>query len=61
MQPWGFEAITDFAYGAPIEGMRPAVQGATPDPLEPGMEYRLVIEAGKIKVEHDFTSVSGML
>ena len=22
--------ITDFAYGAPVEGMRPAVQGATP-------------------------------
>jgi hypothetical protein len=53
--------ITDFAYGEPVEGMRPAVQGAAPDPLEPGVKYRLVIEAGKIKAEHDFTPVSGML
>jgi len=53
--------IADFTYGEPIEGMRPAVRGATPDPLKPGMKYRLVIEAGKIKVEHDFTPVAQML
>lgn len=50
--------ITDFAYGEPVEGMRPAVQGAAPDPLEPGVKYQLIIEAGKIKAEHDFTPVA---
>jgi hypothetical protein len=37
--------------------MRPAVKGATPDPLAPGVNYRLIIEAGNLKAEHDFTPV----
>ena len=45
----------DFAYGQPIKGMRPAVRGATPDPLEPGVGYRMFVEAGAVKAEHDFT------
>ena len=48
----------DFAYGVPIEGMRPAVQDATPDPLQPGVKYRLLIEAGALKLEHDFVPVA---
>jgi hypothetical protein len=48
----------DFAYGVPIEGMRPAVQGATPDPLAPGVKYRLLIKAGGLKLEHDFVPVA---
>lgn len=47
--------IAEWSYGWPIRGMRPAVKGATPDPLEPGVAYRLIIEAGKRKAEHDFT------
>jgi hypothetical protein len=45
---------TDFAYGIPIVGMRPAVEGATPDPLQPGVKYRLLVQAGALKLEHDF-------
>ena len=48
-------AIKDFSYGIPIQGMHPAVKDAVPDPLEPGVAYRLEIEAGPIKGEHDFT------
>ena len=48
----------DLAYGIPIEGMRPAVQDATPDPLQPGVKYRLLIEAGALKLEHDFVPVA---
>ena len=45
----------DFTYGASIKGMHPAVQGGDGDPLEPGIPYRLYVEAGpKIKSEHDF-------
>jgi hypothetical protein len=47
----------DLMYGMSIQGMRPAVKGATPDPLEPGVNYRLLIEAGSLRAEHDFTPV----
>ena len=46
--------ITEFVYGTRIPGMQPAVQGATPDPLEPGVKYRLLIETKGGKAEHDF-------
>jgi hypothetical protein len=50
--------IKDLVYGMPIYGMKPAVKGATPDPLEPGVKYRLFIEAGPRKAEHDFEPVA---
>lgn len=50
--------ISEWSYGRPIRGMHPSVKGARPDPLEPGVNYRLIIEAGKTKAEHDFTPVA---
>jgi hypothetical protein len=47
--------IRTFIYGAPIRGMHPAVRGATPNPLEPGVKYRLLVEAGKYQGQEDFT------
>jgi hypothetical protein len=44
-----------FVYGMNVPGMKPAVEGATADPLEPGVAYRLIIEAGPLKAEHNFT------
>ena len=49
--------IKDFMYGATISGMHPAVEGATPDPLEAGVSYRLLVEAGSFKGQHDFVPV----
>ena len=49
--------ISEWSYGRPIRGMRPSVKGARPDPLQPDVKYRLLIEAGKTKAEHDFTPV----
>jgi hypothetical protein len=46
--------ITEFAYGMRIPGMQPRVPGATPDPLEPSVKYRLLIETKGGKAEHDF-------
>ncbi len=46
--------IKDFTYGMRIPGMRPALKGTAPDPLEPGIKYRLLVEAGKQKIAHDF-------
>ena len=48
----------DLVYGIPVRGMRPSVKGATPDPLEPGEKYRLLIEAGSLKGQHDFVPVA---
>ena len=50
--------VKDLLYGTPIRGMRPTVKGAAPDPLEPGVTYRLLIEAGSRKAEHDFEPVA---
>jgi hypothetical protein len=47
--------VKDFIYGANIKGMQPSVKGAAADPLQPGVPYRLLVEAGDVKVEHDFT------
>jgi len=44
-------------YGVPIKGMHPKISGTTPDPLEPGESYRLLIETAKLKAEHDFSAV----
>ena len=43
-----------FFYGQWIGGMRPAIKGVRPEPLETNLTYRLFITAGKIKGEHDF-------
>jgi hypothetical protein len=49
--------VAEWSYGMPIRGMRPSVKGATPDPLEPGVKYRLLIQAGKLKAQEDFVPV----
>ena len=47
----------EFTYGANIRGMHPSVQGAAAAPLQPGVQYRVCVEAGSSKAEHDFTPV----
>ena len=49
--------IKDFLYGDRVRGMHPAIPEATPDPLEPGVSYRLIVEAGSFKSSHDFVPV----
>jgi hypothetical protein len=44
-----------FVYGMDVPGMRPAVNGAVADPLDPQQTYRLLLEAGSVKGQHDFT------
>jgi hypothetical protein len=46
--------IGTFAYGSRVPGMRPAVKGATADPLQPGVVYRLLVETGGRTLQHDF-------
>jgi hypothetical protein len=46
--------IKEFTYGMQIQGMRPVFKGTHADPLEPGVKYRLLVEAGNQKIQHDF-------
>jgi hypothetical protein len=43
-----------FSYGGKIHGMHPEVKGAKAEALDPNVPYRLFIEAGNMKGEHDF-------
>lgn len=44
-----------FVYGSGIRGMHPTVKGARPDPLVPGIQYRLLVTTDKDKqAQHDF-------
>ena len=42
-------------YGLDVPGMRPAMKGVAAEPLDSHQAYRLVVEAGSQKGEHDFT------
>jgi hypothetical protein len=48
------EPVKLFIYGQPINGMKPAVPGAQPQPLQPNVAYRLFVTAGKARGWHDF-------
>ena len=43
-----------FIYGTFVPGMRAATKGLDPEPLVPGEKYRLLLQAGSFKAEHDF-------
>lgn len=45
-----------FGYGDYVRGMHPAVKNTRPDPLEPGVKYRLVVKVGDEIGQHDFTT-----
>jgi hypothetical protein len=46
--------IRAFRYGQNIKGMKPAIKDTQPDPLEPGMVYRIAVEAGSVSASADF-------
>jgi len=48
------DSINTFVYGERLEGMVPAVNGSQPEPLRPGVIYRIFVTDGKIKGEKDF-------
>jgi hypothetical protein len=48
------EPANHFFYGQRIKGMKPAVAGAQPQPLEPGVTYRLLVQAGSTRGQRDF-------
>ena len=43
-----------FLYGMNVPGMRPAFKGVKAEPLDPAQKYRLLIQAGSTKAQHDF-------
>jgi len=51
----GSEPVDGLCYGMPVRGMETASVLQDAEPLEAGVEYRLLVEASGIKAEHDFT------
>jgi hypothetical protein len=47
-----------FFYGERIRGMKLAVAGMRPEPLQPGVTYRLFVKSGSAKGQHDFQPVA---
>ena len=50
----GSAPVREFVYGQGIRGMKPALKGEGPQPLETNVVYRLFVAAGNIKGTHDF-------
>lgn len=49
-----------FIYGRPIPGMKPALKGTHPEPLDPNVIYRVEVAAGEVTGAVDFrTKPSG--
>ena len=47
-----------FGYGERIRGMRPADKGSTPDFLEPGVQYHLLVKTVDREAGHDFSTTA---
>jgi len=45
---------SSFIYGGGIRGLHPAVKGSRPDPLVPGVDYRLLVTTTDKDAQHDF-------
>jgi len=48
--------LRGFEYGSYIRGMHPKAANARPEPLQPGETYRLLIQSGSLKGQHDFVA-----
>ncbi len=47
--------VSNFVYGAAIPGMKPTVATAVPEPLVPGVDYSILLQAGSLKGEKSFS------
>lgn len=50
----GSQPVDSLAYGLPVAGMTPYFASIEPEPLQPGVTYRLLVEAGSWKGFRDF-------
>jgi hypothetical protein len=50
----GTPPVNAISYGNRIPGMTSSVPGAVAEPLQPGVDYRLLVEAGSFKGSNDF-------
>ena len=50
--------VESFFYGLPIRGMQPKIKGVQAEALDPGVQYRLFITAGRRRGEHDFSTTA---
>jgi hypothetical protein len=46
--------VNSLLYGREPSGMRPLLQGSTPEPLKAGVPYRLIVQSGRRRGTNDF-------
>jgi len=51
----GSQPVSGFSYGLSIPGMSAAAADSAADPLEPGVQYSLLVEAGSLKGTNNFS------
>jgi hypothetical protein len=49
--------VNSLLYGRVPDGMRPILEGLMPEPLKPGVPYRLILEAGRRRGTNNFRTV----
>jgi hypothetical protein len=50
--------MNSLLYGREPEGLKPLVNGSTPEPLKPGVPYRLILESGRRRGTNDFRTTA---
>jgi hypothetical protein len=50
----GTDPVNHFVYGQNLDGLDPVVEGVRPDPLQPGVKYRIFVTGDSRKGSHDF-------
>ena len=48
--------VTDFGYGERLKGMKPSVSKIVAEKLVPEAKYRIIVDAGKVHGEREFTA-----
>jgi hypothetical protein len=52
--------VKGFFYGLPVPGMRPYLTNARPQRIEPGVLYRLLVQAGRLRGQVDFKTTAAV-
>ena len=52
--------VTDFPYGGQVKGMKPSVAKAVAEKLQPETRYRIIVDAGKLHGEREFTATAAV-
>jgi len=53
--------VKSIDYGRPVKGMKSAIPRAQPEPLQPDLDYVLLLEAGKLRSQTNFHTATAAM